>query len=446
MSIIKRILAYTEIDAAVVFSLLTRGWQSLAGIITLLLIVQYFSSELQGYYYTFASLLALQAFAELGFFLVIINVASHEWAHLKLGKDNEITGNIDSLSRLISLGQLVFKWYAFASVIFVIVVGVVGYIFLSQKTTNIDWQGPWLAMVFLAGLLMSTLPFISLLEGCNQVKAVNKFRLTQGVLASMALWLTMVSGGELWATVSASGIAALYTIYFLMWKYRKFFRSFFKNINGKKMLWKKEIWPMQWRLAIQGMIGYFMFSFFVPVIFQYHGAVEAGKIGLTWQIVATLQLLTLSLVQTKVPKLGIMIAKKDYDSLDRLWWKITISSMVFITIAGSLFVLSIYVLQALDIYISERLLGILPTGMFVVALIFAHFTQCCAAYLRAHKKEVLTLPGVVTGLVAGVLIWWLGRVYGTTGAVMAYMIVTLFISFPAVVYIWHRSRIAWHSV
>ena len=299
MKFLRGFLSYIEVDGAVIYSLLTRSWQSFAGIITLFFIIRYFSEELQGYYYTFAGLLALQAFAELGFYLVIINVASHEWAHLKIGKKNEIIGNSDSLSRLVSLGQLVFKWYAFASIIFVTCVGAAGYIFLSQKTTNINWQSPWLVMVLLTGLLMWALPFVSLLEGCNQVRNVNKYRLIQGVLGSAAIWLTITSGGGLWATVSAAGISVITAAYFLLWRYRKFFKPFFKRNHGKKISWKHELWPMQWRLAMQGIVGYFMFSFFAPVIFYYHGAVEAGKIGLTWQVVGALQLLALSWVRSE---------------------------------------------------------------------------------------------------------------------------------------------------
>ena len=50
----------------------------------------YLTAELQGYYYTFTSLIALQVFLELGFSIVVTQFASHEWANLNLDKNGYI--------------------------------------------------------------------------------------------------------------------------------------------------------------------------------------------------------------------------------------------------------------------------------------------------------------------------------------------------------------------
>lgn len=67
------------LSRAVIFSVLLKSWQAGAGLLGLFLISIYFPPEVQGYYYTFASLVALQSFVELGLYLVIVNSASHEW-------------------------------------------------------------------------------------------------------------------------------------------------------------------------------------------------------------------------------------------------------------------------------------------------------------------------------------------------------------------------------
>jgi hypothetical protein len=69
------------IDKAIGFTILARGWGSLAGLITVALIARFLSPAEQGYYYTFGSLLALQIVFELGFSFVILQMASHERAH-----------------------------------------------------------------------------------------------------------------------------------------------------------------------------------------------------------------------------------------------------------------------------------------------------------------------------------------------------------------------------
>ena len=82
--LLRRILHKAEIDRPVFFGLLTKIWAVGAGLVTAFLIVKHFSPAVQGYYYTFASLLALQVFVELGLGTVLVQFAAHEWSRLSL--------------------------------------------------------------------------------------------------------------------------------------------------------------------------------------------------------------------------------------------------------------------------------------------------------------------------------------------------------------------------
>jgi hypothetical protein len=193
-------LGRAEVDRAVVFSLFTRLWQLGSAPVTLALIARNFRPDVQGYYYTFASLIALQSFFELGFQVVIVNVASHEWSRLGLGSRGEVEGDPEALSRLVSLGRLVFGWYAAAALLFVVVVTAAGFAFFSRSGHDgVAWQGPWVTQVALTGLLLWMLPFNALLEGCNQVAVVSQFRLRQAVLGNLAVWASIALGFGLWA-------------------------------------------------------------------------------------------------------------------------------------------------------------------------------------------------------------------------------------------------------
>src|SRR5262245_66110501 len=114
--------------AAVVYAVLARSWQALAGVVTLLVIGRFFSPEIQGYYYTFSSLLALQAFIELGLGVVIVNTASHERALLHLSADGWIEGDERAKDRLASLGVFVLRWYAIAAHVCVVIGGSAGHL------------------------------------------------------------------------------------------------------------------------------------------------------------------------------------------------------------------------------------------------------------------------------------------------------------------------------
>jgi O-antigen/teichoic acid export membrane protein len=442
---IAAVLSRAEVDRAVFLVLLNRGWQILTVPVALLLIARYFSPEVQGFYYTFGSVLALQSFLELAFCIVIINVASHEWARLRLDEGGNITGSQEALSRLVSLGRLVFKWYLALIVIFILGVGSGGYLFFAGKPyPGVAWQSPWIVLVILTGLLLWIMPFNALLEGCNQVAQVNKLKFRQGLLNTLALWLTIRLGGELWAGVAVATVNLGCNLYLLLIGYRRFFQPFFRPPQRQRISWRTELWPMQWRLTLSSMASYFGWFIFNPVMFHYHGAAVSGQMGMTWYVVTGLQLTAQAWVFTKIARYGMLVAHKDYEELDRYWLRTTGISLVVISLgAGAAWTL-IYTLNAMQVPFVHRLLAPLPTGLFFLGAILMHVSQCQAVYLRAHKQEPFMVLSVVCCLLIGLAVWILGRRYGPTGAAAGYLAVTLLTALWSTV-IWFRCRKIWHA-
>ena len=273
-----------------VFTLFTKAWQAAAGAVSLLLIAQFFAPETQGFYYTFSSLLALQAFVELGLYVVIVNLTSHEWSKLSIDSAGRVIGDWVALSRLASLTRFIAKWYTGVSFLYILGVGVAGHVFFSQsKATDVVWQGPWWTVVALAAVQLWLMPILSVLEGCNQVVALNRFRLVQTILEASTMWLLLAAGAGLWVAAGAQAIKVAATLLFVAGRYGRFFSSLLAGQGRERVQWRLEIWPMQWRLALQGLVNYFMFSLFTPVMFHYHGPEVAGRMGMTLQIVGVVQ-------------------------------------------------------------------------------------------------------------------------------------------------------------
>ena len=99
----KTVFNLLGIDRAVAYTLLGRGWAVLSGLITLWFISKNLTLSEQGFYYTFASILALQVIFELGMSYVVMQFASHEMAQLTWTSTHSIAGEEKSLSRLSSL-------------------------------------------------------------------------------------------------------------------------------------------------------------------------------------------------------------------------------------------------------------------------------------------------------------------------------------------------------
>src|SRR5258706_7331621 len=116
-----RLARSLEIDRAVFFAIAGKIWSLGAGLVTTLLIAVFFAPDLQGYYYTFQAVLAIQAIAELGLGSVLTYYASHEWAKLALDRDGGVTGDAEALSRLVSFGRFSLKWYLIARAVLTMV-------------------------------------------------------------------------------------------------------------------------------------------------------------------------------------------------------------------------------------------------------------------------------------------------------------------------------------
>lgn len=414
-----RLIALLFNDPAILYAMLYRVWAILSGVITILIISIYLPANIQGYYYTFLSIVALQAFLELGLYVVIVNAASHEWAGLSLNVDRSIKGEIQNLSRLVSLGRSVFKWYGLVSFLFILIVGLVGIVFFPQSERDI-WFAPWCLLVVFSGLNLFVLPIISLLEGCGQIREINKFRFTQAIISSLVLWFSMYAGADLWAVVFAAFIVVLRDIYLLFIHYRAFFKPFRYLPVSERIDWKNEIWPMQWRLALQAISGYFLLQLITPVIFNYHGSIEAGRIGMSMQAVGAIQSLGQVWLLTKSPLFGGLIAREDFTTLNKTWLKSSLISVLVVLVAGLGLMISVAIGNALDLPMMERVVGSWQFGLLILSQVFSQIVQAEAAYLRAFKKEHFLLVGVIGGAIAGVLIWYLGSKNGITGAIIGY--------------------------
>lgn len=434
-----------EIDQAVIYGSLSRVWLLAAAPVTFFLIARYLSLEVQGFYFTFASLVALQSFLELGFYIVIMHVASHEWASLEIGPEGWITGDPDALSRLVSLGRLIFKWYAVVSGVFVLIVGSVGFVLFSQRSVGgVDWVGPWFALVVLAALSLWALPFLSLLEGCNQVDTVNRFRLSQAIIGNAALWGTIAIGGGLWAVAVGMAANVLRDVYLLGFRYRRFFAHFVHRPTGPRIDWRTELWPMQWRLGVSGTVNYFANHLINPVMFLYFGAAVAGRTGMTLAAVSGLRSLGAAWMQAKAPKFGMLVARREYPALDRLYTLAVRGSVGIVVLGGFAFWGFVTALDVGGHSFADRVLGPLPTALLLLAAVFGQISVGQSSYLRAHKRDPMVVLSVTSSLAIGLLVWLAGGRYGPTGAAVGYAVVWFLVVVWGHV-IWSRCRLAWHS-
>lgn len=441
----RRLLNRLEVDRAVFYAVLARAWQFLTGPVTLLLIACYFTRQQQGFYYTFWSLAGLQSLFELSFYTVIVNVASHEWQKLHRDGRGAIAGDPAARSRLISLGRLSLLWYSVASLLFVAGVGAGGMVFFGQAKESVpEWEAPWLLFVALSGLVFASTPLQGILEGCNQVASVCRLEFWRAVMGTGAAWICIPLGAGLWTPVVSTAVrlgcdSCLFAISF-----GTFFAALFRRPEGPAMSWRREVWPMQWRVGVKGAVLYFTNQFVNPVVFHYHGSVAAGRMGMTWHILSSLQSAAAAWIRTRAPRFGILVSRGEYGELDRIFYRLSGVAISIMVISGALVCMVTAALGSLWPGLAARLLPPWPTALFALVVVLGLVPNFQWAYIHAHKQSPHVVLSVVSSVVTGVLIWWWGARWGPAGAALAMLAVLVFFSLPVWTWVWWRCRAEWH--
>lgn len=443
------------INRAVGYGLLTQVWGLVAGLVTMVMIARFFTGELQGYYYTFSSLLALQIFFELGLTGVIATFASHEFAKLSWGESGAIVGDPLAQKRLSELIAKTTHWFGVASLLLCAVLIPIGLVFFSLKegrSVDFGWRLPWVLAVVGVAINLYVTPCFALITGSGDVEAVNYRQFAGMVTGFLLSWVVMGAGGGLYAVCSVSFGKAVISWYYLV-RYKpellklahKRQASSASDCNGATLSWRRELWPMQWKIALSWMSGYFIYQLFTPVLFHYHGAIVAGKMGLTLSASNALLGASITLFNTKSPELGKLVAVRDWRSLDAAFSKVFWQALAFSVCGGIAGWGGISLLQVFH-PIGQRFL---PSGQVAVLLATVSIQTVIfglAMYLRSHKQDPFMVVSIVGAVIQGGVTWYFGKYYSSVGVTFGFLMVSLLFGLPASWYVWRRFRREWHAI
>jgi O-antigen/teichoic acid export membrane protein len=436
------------VDRAIAFTILARGWASFAGLITVALIARFLTPAEQGYYYTFGSLIALQLVFELGFSFVILQMASHERAHLTIGPDGAISGDAVAHARLASVLQKTVRWYSTAAVLLAVFLLVAGEQFFSARHQGggiVNWRLPWYADALAAALTFQLDPILSFMEGCGFVPNVARVRFAQAVTGSSLAWLTLAAHHGLFAPamviVGNAGVSLLWLV-----RWRRLLFPLLRFSTGRhRIYWMREVWPFQWRIAVSWLCGYFIFQLYNPVLFAFRGAVVAGQMGMSLSLANALQGVAISWINTKAAPFGTLVARKQYVQLDHLFFRAVAQSLA-VCVTGILTVwLVVLYLNHAGLPFAHRLLDPLSLAILFATVPITVFTFAQALYLRSHKQEKFLLNSVLAAILVGASTFYMGRIYGARGMATGSLLIGLLVGLPLGTHMFVKYRRIWHG-
>jgi len=445
---IKYIASRLGIDKAISYFLIGKGFSFIAAPLTLYFIAHFLSPIEQGYYYTFYSLLGMSIFFELGLGVVITQFVSHEFANLSWD-GTSLKGNEENLSRVISIIRKSVKWYGIIAGLLVACILPGGLILLGSKpeSSHISYLLPWIGLVVFFGLNTSFIPVLSVLEGCGKVAQVQQLRLIQAILGVTMSWVVFLNGGKLLAVTMEFAVYFSVIIIWFVIGYNGLFKQIyqFDILHNAKISWFKEIFPMQWKIAVSWIAAYFTGYLFVPLLFAYRDPVEAGKMGMSLKIATMVYTLGMAWINTKIPYYGAMISQNKYKDVEEYAKKNTINA---VTVSVILSVCAVIGLIVLEMYVPKYYNRVLPKSiLFILCLtnVAGVAMAGIAGYLRAHKEEPLMPVSVGIAVVVAIMSYVTARYYDANVMSVSYAAITICAGIPAFWYILTQKRKQWYE-
>lgn len=365
---------------AIFLIFINRSWQATSGLITALLIINYFNSEEQGWYYAFMSLSSLFVIFELGLSGMLTQYAAHIEIYKNKQKDKRYNLKFYSF-----INQSINK-YINIIIIFLIISIVIGEFFFKNFTKTLQLQ--WIAFIVLSGISFIAIPILSILEGINLIKEVYCVRLMNGIIGSIICWLIIINGGSLWSILALPSSAIIINFLWLFY-FQKEIIGEYKESNLKNFNWNVNIKKLRRWVGVSWISTYMTSQLSTPIIFYKFGPVLAGKFGLTITLIHMIGHLSQVLLINSVPIMSNYVLNKEWIKLKLLGNK-CIQSFVFIYTILSFTLLIAYKFLMPD-HFKFKLISYNEIVALIVFVFFYQITVFFTLFLRSFKKEPISL-------------------------------------------------------
>lgn len=422
------------------YAFLARLWATLMWLGLIALVVARLSPEVQGYFFTFSSLLLLQVFLEVGFGVVLLQFVSHEWAFLRFGPRGQIEGSPAAAARLASLVRLGVRWYAVVALALFIVLGTGGHLFFaSSSATGVAWVTPWWLLVTAQACSTLIVPQSAFLEGSGQVALNQRNLLVANVCAGLAAGTALLAGGGLYALVLLVGVRAAVAHALILPAAFPFLRLWRLRSADDRIGWARQFWPLQWRIGLSWMAGFLMFQSFTPAAFWVQGPGAAGQVGVMVQAFNAVNQLGSCWLTAVQPRMGHLAARANLVVLRALVRDILRRSFATaLLLAVGAFSLVAGLQHFMPRY-GARFGDLVAIGAFLAVAVSLQLANVETAAVRFRKREPFVLASLASAATVMASNLLLGYAFGARGMAFGFAAVIFLMTLPWVHRLFRRN-------
>lgn len=395
----KRLLSIAqklEIDSSIFWSIVNRGFGVIRAPLTIYCIVKYLSYEEQGTWYTITSLGALTMLADLGFASITSYFISHEYALLSFHGER-IAGDKDRLDRFFAFINFSVKFYLKVTLAAITILIGTGLWYFSEGNVHLLYI--WIIYSIIGGLGLLTAMFQAIYQGLNKVKEIQINILTNSFFVTFFTCLALFCDFKIWSLiigVFSGNLLASIGIFRMGKEFWK--QAYFYNVENKYNFFSETL-DLQIRYAVSFVSSYLIGFLYVPAVYKFVSAKDAGQIGLIITIVTVISSISYSWLQTKVPTFNILVSQNKITQLNILIKKATLQAALVFVLLSTLLVLIINLMQNTFLvkYVT-RVPNINIIILYLCSQFFSIFINSFSLYLRAFKKEPLMAVQILNSL------------------------------------------------
>lgn len=258
-------------------ALLSQAVRLLAGPILLIAISDSLSAEQMIFYFSFYNVIALQQLLEMGMGFTIKQFISHDYVLIAGVWEDQ------SIKRTKSYFRFAFIWFTIISLSIIVFIGFFGVWFFSSYQGDIDWKGPWIALVVSAAVASFFMPFQLLVEGCQYQIELYSAKLVSSLALSITLIICIKLEFDLYS-LSISSIVSNGILYLFLYRpLIKIIKSLkkIKEYGGSNRMIFIKLWPMLSKISVTWITGYFFWNSFNLIAFKNLPPETAGKFAFT---------------------------------------------------------------------------------------------------------------------------------------------------------------------
>ncbi|MEO9212997.1 MAG: hypothetical protein ABI242_07620 [Caulobacteraceae bacterium] len=290
-----------------------------------------------------------------------------------------------------------------------------GAFFFKGGAGHAQWLWPWASYCAASSIQQVLTLIVTYAEGTGGRHAAWRANFWFEVAAGIAFLTLIGLGAELWSFTAAS-IVRVTMILILFARRFELFNLGNHSIAARLALWRRHLWPMQWKILVNNALGLLTTRLLTPILLATEGASAAGRVGLILALGSVITAATVAWPLSQTSIYAALYQEGRGKDLSLIFRKTFVQSTA---LSISLFLLAA-IACVLAVETNPHLARQLPEPpvIWVVLLAspFAHISSCCAVFLRSQRHDPVVIPNLVLALPTLAILTYAARTGAATFA------------------------------